>query len=303
MQVSIIIVNYNTKELLLNCLESIYEQTKDISFEIIVSDNGSSDNSIKEVSEKYKEVKIIDNKNNLGFGAANNRALDIAKGDFIFYLNSDTILLNNAVKLFYDYWNTSEIKNLGALGGLLLDEKNKLIHSGSDFPSKKSTIKELAFMSVLNVFLSLLYMIHVDGKKFRKLKPSEARPEGPVDFITGADLFMKNDNLARFDENFFLYFEDTDLQFNLHKNGKECRLIEGPKIIHLCGGSVDEGFNIKRKGTFSRIQFELSRVRYFKKNGNNKAFVFILKLFITLIWLNPFLFGNTKKYINKLWKI
>ena len=101
MQVSIIIVNYNTKAFLYDCLKSIYEHTSGIEYEIIVSDNGSTDDSLQMISESFPSVKIIDNKKNLGFGAANNRALDIALGKYIFYLNSDTILLNNVTNEFY----------------------------------------------------------------------------------------------------------------------------------------------------------------------------------------------------------
>lgn len=304
MDVSIIIVNFNTKDLLKNCIESIYKFTKSVSFEIIVSDNGSKDGSVEMIKKDFPEVQLLENNANLGFGKANNKGLDIAKGKYIFYLNSDTVLLNDACKIFFDYWeNSSEKDSIGALGANLLDDDMNIIHSGGTFPSKKSLLKELAFMFCLNIFLSILYIFRIDGGKFRKLKNSEERKIGKVDFITGADLFMKNNDFARFDENFFLYYEDTDLQFNTTQNGLSSILIDGPEIKHLCGGSVGEAFNIKRKASYSRIQFELSRVLFSKKNLGSKAFVFILKLIISLIWINPFLFGNTKNFYKKLWKI
>ena len=94
MDVSVIIVNYNTKVLTFNCLSSVFEMVKDIQFEVIVSDNGSTDGSIEMIKENFPQVILIENGENLGFGAANNRALKIAKGKYIFYLNSDTVLLN-----------------------------------------------------------------------------------------------------------------------------------------------------------------------------------------------------------------
>ena len=97
MDVSIIIVNYNTCELTRNCLKSVFEQTKNIDFEVIVSDNGSKDGSVEMIKKEFPYVILIENNANLGFGAANNRGLKIAKGKYIFYLNCDTILLNNAV--------------------------------------------------------------------------------------------------------------------------------------------------------------------------------------------------------------
>ena len=104
MHVSIIIVNYNTKTLLADCLRSIYAQTTDMNYEIIVSDNGSTDGSIEMIKSEFPNVILIENNANLGFGGANNRGLAIAKGKYIFYLNSDTILLNNVTKYFYDFF-------------------------------------------------------------------------------------------------------------------------------------------------------------------------------------------------------
>ena len=96
--VSVIIVNYNTKDLLRDCINSVIEQTKNISFEIIVSDNGSSDGSIEMLKAEFPKVIILNNKENLGFGKANNRGAEISNGKYLFLLNSDTVLLNNAIK-------------------------------------------------------------------------------------------------------------------------------------------------------------------------------------------------------------
>ena len=127
MDVSIIIVNYNTCEITKNCLTSIYEKTKEINFEIIVSDNGSKDGSIEMIRTEFPEVSLIENNANLGFGTANNRALAVAKGKYVFYLNSDTILLNNAVKIFFDHWENAVDKDtIGALGANLLDTQGHI---------------------------------------------------------------------------------------------------------------------------------------------------------------------------------
>ena len=90
MDVSIIIVNYNTKDLIKNCINSIYKHTKDVDFEIIVSDNGSVDGSIEMIKSEFPNVILIENGSNLGFGTANNRGLAIAKGKYIFYLIQKT---------------------------------------------------------------------------------------------------------------------------------------------------------------------------------------------------------------------
>ena len=302
MDVSIIIVNYNTKDLLKNCLESIYKQTKEISFEIIISDNGSTDGSIKMIKDKFPQVTLIENNANLGFGAANNKALEIAKGKFVFYLNSDTVLLNNAVKYFYDYWETSPEKDkIGALGANLLDENMNIIHSYGNFAGYKIALKQLFKMFFSNIILSILFIFHISIEK-RNSSSIETKFIGEVDYVTGADLFLLNDLNAKFDEYFFLYFEEADLQKKLFNQNKKRLIIEGPLIQHFCGGSVGENFNIKRKASFSRIQFELSRLKFLKKHFSIKLLPFA-KTFITLIWINPLLFKQTKKYIKDLWKI
>lgn len=100
MDVSVIIVNYNTKQITLNCLESIFEHTKGIEFEVILVDNASSDGSVEAIEEYYPMVQVIKSEVNLGFGRANNLGVQMAKGEYLFLLNSDTLLLNNAISIF-----------------------------------------------------------------------------------------------------------------------------------------------------------------------------------------------------------
>ena len=302
MNLSIIIVNFNTRDFLKNCLRSIYENTKDIDFEVIVSDNGSTDGSLEMLRSEFPQVITIANGVNLGFGAANNRALDIAKGKYIFYLNSDTVLLNNAPKIFFDYFEEHQNENLGAIGVNLLDKDNNVIHSYGTFAGFGLSFKQLLKMSASNFVLSFMYIFHISTSPFVHSDKADFYT-GMVDYITGADLFLKNDSFARFDELFFLYFEEADLQRQLALAGKQRVLIAGPEIQHLCGASAGSDFSIKRKASFSRIQFELSRVRFLKKYNNNKVALFFIKLLVTFIWINPFLIKSTKKHIKTLWSI
>lgn len=303
MDVSIIIVNYNTKILILDCIKSIYEKTQGINFEIIVSDNGSTDGSIEMLKKEFPNVILLENKENLGFGKANNRGLKIARGKYILYLNSDTVLLNNAVKIFFDYWENAENnEEIGALGCNLYDENSKIIHSYGNFADYKLSLKQLFIMLISNFILSVFYIFHIPVRKF-STKSNSSFFVGEVDYVTGADLFLKNDENAFFDEYFFLYFEEADLQFNLKLKNKKRILIKDAKIAHFCGGSVGSDFSIKRKASFSRIQFELSRVKFLKKRYNNKISLFFVKFLISLIWLNPFLLNTSKKYLKTLWEI
>jgi len=303
LDVSIIIVNYNTKQLLADCLNSIYEQTKEISFEVIVSDNGSKDGSIEMLKTDFPQVILIENNANLGFGAANNRGLAIAKGKYIFYLNSDTILLNNAVKCFFDYWeNSPEKDSIGALGANLLNINNETIHSGGSFPDYKSDISGL----IHNIYgFTKQFIFH---SLFRKSLPEyqntkSERIIGSVDYITGADLFLENNDSAYFDEDFFMYCEETYLQYNLSVKNKKRILIDCVKIIHLEGQSAEKITTdiVHNEASFAAIQSKLSRIIYFKKTGIASIQILVLKILTTLLWLNPFLFKNTKKYIKYIY--
>ncbi len=298
--VSIIIVNYNTKDLLRNCLKSVYEHTKDTVFEVIVSDNGSKDGSIEMLKKEFPQAILIENNANLGFGAANNRGLKIAKGKYIFYLNSDTLLLNNAVKLFYDYFEQNDTDgNLGAIGANLLDENDKIIHSAGKFRSINTEIKD-SFHDLLRSYKLIIPFIK--NKKLGKEPPADKKILGNVDYVTGADLFVKNDSFASFDERYFLYYEENDLQRVMAKANKERRIIDGPLIRHLKGGSNSAADPLKFYKSVSKINTFISCCLYQRKFTNNNFRLWILKTIITLHWLNPGLIKSNKKYLKKLWK-
>lgn len=301
MQVSVIIVNFNTRELLRNCLNSIYSQTKDISFEVIVSDNGSVDGSVEMLRSDFPQVILVDNKANLGFGTANNKGLDVAKGEFVFYLNSDTLLLNNAIKIFYDYWKQHESEQLGALGCNLVDGENKVSHSYGYFPNAFIVFRRLVHHLLTFYRLNFLKLLHVDVSKDCKAGNYKYYC-GDVDYVTGADLFVKNDAAFRFDENFFLYYEETDMEFRMSQKGLRRLIIEGPRVMHLVRGGVRKEDEVVHYGSFSIIQSEISKVRYVKKHLS-KSVAFLLKLLISAQWASPYIFKNTKKHFKTLWRV
>ena len=307
MDVSIIIVNYNTKDLIKNCIDSIYKQTKDIKFEIIVSDNGSIDGSIEMIKSDFPNVILIENNTNLGFGAANNKGLKISKGKYIFYLNSDTVLLNNAVKYFFDYWENSPDKDqIGALGSNLLDENFTLTHSFERFPSIKkilnNTIFDFFHIIKLTVFFFLKESFSFTKSK-QKIEKERTPYYGNVDYIIGADLFLKNNLDAQYDEKYFLYYEDTDLQMRLKHKNLERKIINGPQIQHLEHKSNKFNKKIDYYKSVSKMNLFLSSIIFLKK-FNNKFFpILFLKFIISLCWISPFLIKTNSRFIAKLWSL
>lgn len=230
--VSVIIVNYNTCKLLSDCIASIYRHTENVEMEIIVVDNASSDGSERSIKSRFPSVKWINSGGNLGFGKANNLGAKYADGKYLFLLNPDTVLKNNAIWLFYDYMEKhSIVDKIGAVGCMLLDRYENPNLSYGDFPSPKSEVA---------------YLIG----KISNEKKQTITCDIDVDFITGADLFMPRDifmRLCGFDPHFFMYYEETDLQYRMQQKGWKRRVISGPKILHLEGGSFQKmGLSPKR---------------------------------------------------------
>lgn len=292
MDVSVIIVNYNTKELTKNCIKSIYEKTKNIDFEVIVSDNGSTDGSQEMIKKEFPKVILIENNQNLGFGAANNKGLKIANGKYIFYLNSDTILLNNAIKLFFDYWEkSSEKENIGCIGSMLLNSDGTFSNSYHVFPNSKSCLNFLVRVTASSLHLK---------KIFKTKTKSKSAFYGTVDFVVGADMFLKNDETAFFDERFFLYFEETDLQFQLMKKNKERIIIEGPQIIHLEGASSKEGKVVYNFNKPSSAYYWESCIKYIEKNAKKDLCFYFIKFFCNIIMLLPWNLKGRKFFIQRI---
>lgn len=260
LDVSVIIVNYNTKELLSNCIDSIKYNTKGLSYEIIVVDNNSNDGSREMIRTQFQDVILIDLKENIGFGRANNIGFKNSKGKYYMLLNSDTILKNNAIMEFYTYYERMDENNIGALGSWLYDEKGNIIISSSEFPSMKNIIIQ-NIKSVFSNTQSVVNNINV------QLNNTE------VDYITGADLFVKKniiDNIGGFDQRFFMYYEEAELQFRMSKKLLKRLVINGPKIVHLEGKS----FKVQNN---KRIEKNKSMFQYFRITSN-KGSVIIFKI-------------------------
>lgn len=141
MDVSVILVNYNTLHLTKDCIDSIFEKTQGISFEIILVDNDSQDGSQKYFSED-KRIVFLESGGNIGFGRANNLGLKKATGKYIFFLNTDTLLVNNAIKCFFDYCEGHSHDMLGGIGCLLQDKEGNTIHSFAHFPTLTSNLRD-----------------------------------------------------------------------------------------------------------------------------------------------------------------
>lgn len=254
MTVSVIIVNYNTQQMTAECINSIFAKTYDVDFEVILVDNASTDGS-KDFFEKDSRIKYVYSAENLGFGKGNNLGYKYASGEYIFLLNSDTLLVNNAIKLFCDFMKNAP-QNIGCIGCVMQKKDGTRVHSyHTEYPTLLWIFKEILCFSFPKIYDPYL------NRERKQLKDSYPCK---VAAITGADLFIRRCVIERcglFDPDFFMYYEETELQHRFLANGYEACVIDAPKIIHLAGASSKN-----KKHMLQKIQMPLkSRFIYARK--------------------------------------
>ncbi len=290
--VSILLVNYKMPLMTIDCVNSIIKNTIDINYEIIIIDNGSNDNSIQILEEtfcKNKNVILVDAKNNLGFGKANNLGATFAQGKYLFLLNNDTILLDNAIKSFYDFMEQDCNSKIAICGGNLLDFEKKPAHSFNVLPNlqyeKKNAYKFIT----------------------RRLKKTTPRQDYnfsdkvvEVGYITGADLFIRTsifNEVNGFDKDFFMYSEESEMSYRIKNCGYKIVNLPYVKIVHL------EGQSVKSNDDYNPIRFKMfceGRYIYYFKVYGEKTAKKVYKVLNSAHRLKYFLSFFNKKYFYML---
>lgn len=290
--VSIVVVHYKANREFFNCLYSIKSNKQKSSIEVIVVDNDEKPNIENQLKQKFPKVLYIKSSGNIGFGAGNNLGVKYAKGEYIFFLNPDTILLPNAIDYLISKFK--ENNKVGVVAPLLLD-KNKQ-------PYKLQGTKKLTPITAIFglSWINKLFPHNPVSKKFwmldwDKTTTMEAGVVPGTAFMVSKKIFHK---VGEFDEKFFLFFEENDFCKRIEEEGYKLYIIPQAKVIHYWGKSTSE-FN----GSVSKI-FEKSRFYYFKKNygiisallveffvtQNRKTFflgcLFLLSLFLRVHNLN-----------------
>lgn len=245
--VSVILVNYNTRQMTSECIDSIISHTKDIRYEIILVDNHSTDGSQEFFANDNRLTAYIYSEKNGGFGYGNNIGMEHSHGKYIFLLNTDTLLVNNAIKIFFDY---AEAHEPGVVYGCWLTGRDgKEIGSYYNFPA--FTFREF-------------WRKHITHKD----QAVNDYKEKFVDIIYGADLFIPRKVVGKiggFDCNIFMYGEEGEFQYRMEQAGYKRKLITAPQIIHLEGGS---GFKkahkeINMRGHFVFLKLHMPAWKYF----------------------------------------
>ena len=290
-ELSIVIVSYNTKNILRDCLSSVIKNTRGLDYEIIVIDNASSDGSIEMLKKEFSSTRIIRNKENLGFAKANNQGIRIAKGDNILLLNSDTIVFDNCLYKISEFIKSRS--DIGILGCKVLNRDKSLQYSCFHNPT---LLTELVFFSktiIKNFWDPLSYFKHMRYWNHNSLKE--------VDCLSGCFFWVKKDvfeQVGLLDEDFFMYFEDFEFCRRMKKRSHyKIYYYPEAEIIHLGTMSADPD-------NYSMIKYCYeSVVKYFHK-CDGKIVARRFDLLCNFVWrLEMFVFftlQSNKKFNKKL---
>lgn len=239
---SIIIPSYNTANLTINCLESIFTDKglKETPYEIIVVDNNSTDNSVSRIKNLNKTIILVENKINVGFSKANNQAIKIAKGNYLLFLNSDTIILHSAISQSLN-WLSSHSESAGCTAQLL-NKNNSIQASGGYFPNLLNTFTWCSGLDDLPFVNRLIKPIHPHTPDFYT-HDNYYLSDHSQDWITGAFMLIRKnvvDSVNGFDESYFMYGEELEMCYRLKFRFPQLkfRYLIGPQIIHLGGASA-----------------------------------------------------------------
>ena len=289
MDVSVVIVNYNTCQMTSDCIDSVFEKTTGIEFEVILVDNASTDGSKSHFSSDNR-IQYVYSYENMGFGRANNVGMMLSKGKYIFLLNSDTLLINNAIKDFFDYVENHDQNAF--YGCWLRNKRGDLMHSYGRIPTIKTELQGAL----------LAYICHIpflkNSKYIDALNDNENIQEEDfkeVGYVTGADMFFHRSVVERagwFDHNFFMYSEECDWQMRAHQLGISSYLISAPKIVHLQ--------DFEKKPTLKGELMRLKSKKYYYRKHNNTASYLSYRVANFVLRFIPVLFDSNYKYGERM---
>lgn len=266
---SIIIVSYNVKYYIEQCLRSISKASKNVDVEVFVVDNNSNDGTIEYLSPHFPNVEFIQNRENVGFGRANNIALSKSKGDYVLFLNPDTIISEHTLEDCIGFMNSHE--SAGAVGVRMLHSDGRFApESRRSIPTPFVAFCKMSGLSRLfpkTKLLSRYHMSYIDNSAVTE-----------IEVVSGAFMFVRHEVLGRiggFDEDFFMYGEDIDLSYRLLKEGYSNWYIPVP-ILHYKGEST-----VKTSYRYVRVFYD-AMIIFFNKHFKHYSRFFSLLISIVL---------------------
>jgi GT2 family glycosyltransferase len=260
MKLSIIIVSWNVKDILSDCLHSILRDAAAFPCEIIIVDNASTDGTANHIKMKFPTVRVIENHENQGYAQANNQGTSLAAGQYLFFLNPDTVLFGDTLSKLVDFMDCNP--DIAMCGPRILNEDKTLQTSVRNFPSFRGAFYRYTILKYLGLFKSHFEKWHNRGFDYDK--------QADIEQLIGAAMLIRKkefEQVGRFDERFFMYYEEVDLCRRLRNGGFRVVYYPGAQLIHLGGKSA------KQIPARSRFMMLRSLLLYFRKNSSLLSYI------------------------------
>jgi N-acetylglucosaminyl-diphospho-decaprenol L-rhamnosyltransferase len=255
LDLSVVIVNWNTRGLLSDCLQSVQATAGDIVSEVIVVDNGSSDGSQAMLAERFPDVRLLQNAENVGFARACNQGVNASSGQYALLLNSDAVLTDTAAQSMVALANQQ--LHAGVVGAQLRNPDGTFQASYTPFPT---LLQELLILSGIG---RIVY-----GRWYPSRGPEEDSGPQRVDYVEGACLLVRReafDKVGGLDEQYFMYAEEVDLCYEMNRHGWEVWYHPDAKVIHIAGASSRNRQAAREEDLYR------SRLRFFRKHYGTGA--------------------------------
>ncbi|MDX1379180.1 MAG: glycosyltransferase family 2 protein [Anaerolineales bacterium] len=281
---SIVLVCWNNKDYLDPCLKSLYEGGLKSSYDVVVVDNGSTDGSQQMLTEKYPEVKIIQNEGNVGLGKASNQGIEVTNGRYVLLLNNDTLVNGPALDMLVEFLDAHP--EAGAAAGKLLNPDGSF---QSGFAPFSTLLEEFLIVTHIGEMLWAGYPSHGDSKEIKA-----------TGWMSSACLLVRRaalDQIGLLDESYFIYGDEADLQYRLNKEGWKVYFLPKSSIIHFGGRSMDRW---KRRKMVYR-----GKMMFYKKNyGVLPTFLlrvmfFVMSLLKLIVWCIGFFIPSRNDQAKK----
>lgn len=273
MDVSIVIVNWNTSESLRNCLRSIYAQTCYVNYEVCVIDNASTDGSVEMVRGEFPTVTVIANTKNRGFAAANNQGIEIAEGRYILLLNSDTTICNNAIEKCVKY--ADKHQDVAIVGPQVWEDESTIQYTCFGYPSLTN------YLFRLSGLVKLFKNNHIFGREQMRWWKRDSERE--VDVVSGMFMLVRREAIEQcgaLDKTYFVYCEEADWCYRFSKAGWKIMFWPGAKIIHAHGGS-----HSTKQNSLAMFVQQLKSILIFLRKHRGVASYYATRVLLALSYL------------------
>lgn len=290
MDVSIIIINFNTDELTLQAVESVFVNAKEVVFEIIVIDNNSAYTNLEQLLSSYKNVRFVKLDDNIGFGKANNYGYNFSKGKYVFLLNSDAYLIDNSLLGLFEFMEDSKNKNVGCCGPNLINSLDEPNLSYGNFLSKDKLLLDLGLKKMSPT---------VNKDKLAISKVCDFDITSEVDYLSGAAIMIRKSVIEKygfFNPKYFMYYEDMDLCFKYYNKGFKNILMPDLKMVHIGGQSWSKN----EFGTYASLKIILYSKYLFSKNIVNNQTAIVLYFLDYLKSTIQYIKSRIRRFLKKI---